>query len=472
MHPTQGQANCAIQVTQQKAALNVQYTATPSQHPGKPMASLRTCLVLMLATAVTAPVVADISNDQLAAAVKTLEPKVVQWRRDFHEHPELGNREVRTAGVVAKKLRALGMEVKTGIGVTGVAALLRGGQPGPTIGLRADMDALPVTEQVDVPFKSKATAQYRGETVGVMHACGHDAHMAMMLGVAEILAGMRADLRGQVLFIFQPAEEGPPEGERGGAALMLDQGLFDIAKPQAVFGLHVIASLPTGVIGYRPGPMMAGSDSFTIQVTGRQTHGSRPWGGIDPIVAAAQIIMGLQTIVSRQVDITEIPSVITVGAIKGGVRYNIIPDSVEMIGTLRTFDSNMRTDVSKRMEKTITSIASASGATATLRMGAVPIPPVINDAALTAQSLPALEAVVGKGNVRLISLQTTAEDFSFYGRRVPSLFFWVGITPTDRDPATAAFNHSPLFYLDEPGMAAGMRAMLAVATCYLQASTD
>jgi len=436
------------------------------------MASLRTCFVLMAATAIAGPAVADISNDQLAAAVRTLEPKVVQWRRDFHEHPELSNREVRTAEVVAKKLRALGLEVKTGIGVTGVAALLRGGQPGPTIGLRTDMDALPVTEQVDVPFKSKATAQYRGETVGVMHACGHDAHMAMMLGIAEILAGMRANLRGQVLFIFQPAEEGPPEGERGGASLMLDQGLFDIAKPQAVFGLHVFASLPTGVIGYRPGPMMAGSDSFTIQVTGRQTHGSRPWGGIDPIVASAQIVMGLQTIVSRQVDITEIPSVLSIGVIKGGVRYNIIPDSVEMIGTLRTFDANMRTDVIKRMEKTITGIASASGATATFKMGAEPIPPVINDAALMAKSLPALEAVVGKDNVRLISLQTTAEDFSFYGRRVPSLFFWVGITPPDRDPATAAFNHSPLFYLDESGMAVGMRAMLSVATRYLQAPAD
>jgi amidohydrolase len=432
------------------------------------MSSRRTSFAIAAAIAFAAPVLADISGEQIAAAVKTVEPKVIQWRRDLHEHPELSNREVRTADIVARKLRALGLEVKTGIGVTGVAALLRGGQPGPTIGLRADMDALPVTEQVDLPFKSKATAQYRGETVGVMHACGHDAHVAMLLGVAEILAGMRANLRGQVLFIFQPAEEGPPEGERGGASLMLDQGLFDIAKPQAVFGLHVIASLPTGVIGYRPGPMMAGSDSFTIQVTGRQTHGSRPWGGIDPIVVSSQIVMGLQTIVSRQVDITEIPSVVTVGAIKGGVRYNIIPDSVEMIGTLRTFDAGMRTDVINRMEKTIAGIASASGAKATLKMGAAPIPPVINDAALTAKSLPALERAVGKDNVRMISLQTTAEDFSFYGRRVPALFFWVGITPPDRDPATAAFNHSPLFYVDEPGMAVGMRAMLSVATDYLQ----
>lgn len=411
---------------------------------------------------------ADITSAELDSAAKAVEPKVIEWRRDFHAHPELSNREVRTADVVAKRLRALNIHVKTGIGLTGVAGLLRGAQPGPTIALRADMDALPVTEQVDLPFRSKVTTQYRGETVGVMHACGHDAHVAILLGVAEVLAGMRDKLRGQVLFIFQPAEEGPPDGETGGASRMLAEGLFDIAKPQAVFGLHVIASLPTGVIGYRSGPMMAGSDRFTIEVTGRQTHGSRPWGGVDPIIVAAQIMTGLQTIVSRQVDITEIPTVISVGAIKGGIRFNIIPDSVEMVGTIRTFDKAMRADVIQRMERTAKSIAAASGATATLSIGDAPNPPVINDAALTEQSLPSLERVAGKGNVRTISLQTTAEDFSFYGQQVPALFFWVGITPPDRDPATAAFNHSPLFYVDEAGMSTGVRAMLAVATDYLQ----
>lgn len=411
---------------------------------------------------------ADITNAELDSAAKAVEPKVIEWRRDFHAHPELSNREVRTADVVAKRLRALNIQVKTGIGLTGVAGLLRGAQPGPTIALRADMDALPVTEQVDLPFKSKVTTQYRGETVGVMHACGHDAHVAILLGVAEVLAGMRDKLRGQVLFIFQPAEEGPPDGETGGASRMLAEGLFDIAKPQAVFGLHVIASLPTGVIGYRSGPMMAGSDRFTIEVTGRQTHGSRPWGGVDPIIVAAQIMTGLQTIVSRQVDITEIPTVISVGAIKGGIRFNIIPDSVEMVGTIRTFDKAVRADVIQRMERTAKSIAAASGATATLSIGDAPNPPVINDAALTQQSLPSLERVAGKGNVRTISLQTTAEDFSFYGQQVPALFFWVGITPPDRDPATAAFNHSPQFYVDEAGMSTGVRAMLAVATDYLQ----
>lgn len=432
--------------------------------PSFRMASHLAAPLLCFATVATA----QIAPAELDTAVKAIEPKVIEWRRDLHQHPELSNREVRTAEVVAKRLRALGLEVKTGIGLTGVAGLLRGGLPGPTIGLRADMDALPVVEQVDLPFKSKVTTQYRGETVGVMHACGHDAHVAMLLGVAEVLAGMRKNLRGQVLFIFQPAEEGPPEGETGGASRMLAEGLFDIAKPEAVFGLHVIASLPTGVIGYRTGPMMAGSDSFTITVTGRQTHGSRPWGGIDPIVTASQIVSGLQTIVSRQVDITEIPTVISVGAIKGGIRFNIIPDTVEMVGTIRTFDKDMRADVLQRMDRTVKNIAAANGATATFSVRDNPNPPVINDRKLTQQSLPSLERVVGKDNVRTISLQTTAEDFSFYGQQAPSLFFWVGITPSDRDPVTAAFNHSPLFYVDEAGLITGVRALLAVGVDYLQ----
>ncbi|NLG76038.1 MAG: amidohydrolase, partial [Xanthomonadaceae bacterium] len=289
---------------------------------------------------------------ELDATAASIESKVIEWRRDFHAHPELSNRETRTAGIVAEHLRSLGLEVRTGIAHTGVAALLRGAKPGPTIALRADMDALPVTEQTDVPFKSTVTTEFRGERVGVMHACGHDAHMAILMGVADVLARNKNGLSGQVLFIFQPAEEGAPEGERGGARLMLEEGLFEIARPKAVFGLHVIASLPTGVIGYRSGPMMAGSDSFKLEVRGRQTHGSRPWGGVDPIVASAQIIMGLQTIVSRQVDITDTPVVLSLGAIKGGIRFNIIPDAVEMIGTLRTFDDAVRSDVMERMRQT------------------------------------------------------------------------------------------------------------------------
>jgi amidohydrolase len=442
---------------------NVSNTTTP----GVPMTRIQmTGLAagLLLSVAATA----DIAAPDLDAAAAAIQPKVIEWRRDFHEHPELSNRETRTSAIVAKRLTALGLEVKTGIGLTGVAALLRGKQPGPTIGLRADMDALPVTEQVDLPFKSKATAQFRGETVGVMHACGHDAHTAMLLGVAEVLAAKRSELRGQVLFIFQPAEEGPPEGETGGAKRMIAEGLFNIAKPEAVFGLHVISSLPTGVIGYRSGPMMAGSDAFAITVQGRQTHGSRPWSGIDPIVTASQMVMNLQTIVSRQVDITAIPAVITVGAIKGGIRFNIIPDTVEMIGTIRTFDKDVRSDIISRMDRTVKNTAAANGASAIFTISDNAIPPVINDAGLTTRSLPALERTVGSQNVRTISLQTTADDFAFFGAQTPSLYFWVGVTPADRDPATAPFNHSPLFYVDEAGMQVGMRAMLAVATDYLQ----
>jgi amidohydrolase len=411
---------------------------------------------------------ATITQEQLDAAVQRVQPRVIEMRRDFHRHPELSNREVRTAEVVAKRLRELKLEVKTGLAITGVAALLKGGRPGPTIALRADMDALPVTEQVDLPFKSTVKTQFRGETVGVMHACGHDGHTAILLGVAEALAGMREQLPGQVLFIFQPAEEGPPDGETGGAGRMIKEGLWSVARPEAVFGLHLIASLPTGVIGYREGPMMAGSDRFRIVVTGRQTHGSRPWGGVDPIIVAGQIMTGLQTIVSRQVDITETPSVISVGAIKGGIRFNIIPDSVEMVGTIRTFDKDIRADVFRRMERTATSIAAASGASATIEFGDAPNPPVVNDQALTRRTLPVFERLVGRQNVRTISLQTTAEDFSYYGQEIPSLFFWVGVTPHDRDPATAPFNHSPLFYLDEASLPVGVRAMLTAAVDYMQ----
>ena len=412
---------------------------------------------------------AQIQPAAIDAAAQRLEPKVIAWRRDLHQHPELGNSEVRTAQIVAKHLRALGLEVRTQVGVTGVVALLKGAKPGPTIGLRADMDALPVTERGDLPFKSTVTADYRGEKVGVMHACGHDAHVAILLGVAEVLAGMREQLPGQVLFVFQPAEEGPPEGQRGGASLMLDEGAFALARPEAMFGLHVIASLPTGVIGYRSGPFMAGSDAFSIAIEGRQTHGSRPWGGVDPIVTAGQVLVGLQTIVSRQIDITEIPAVVSIGAIKGGIRFNIIPDSVEMIGTIRTFNKDVRADIIARMDSTAQHIAAASGATASLKFRPeVSIPPVINDPDLTRRSLPTLARVAGQANVRQVSLQTTAEDFSFFGNAVPSLFFWVGITPPDRDPATVAFNHSPLFYVDEAGLPTGTRALLALAVDYLE----
>jgi amidohydrolase len=426
---------------------------------------MRTIALATVALVLTTPAAAQISLEEIDAAARAVEPRMIEWRRDLHAHPELSNREVRTAGVVAKRLKALGLEVHTGIARTGVVGLLRGAKPGRTIALRADMDALPVTEQTDVPFKSTVKTQFRGETVGVMHACGHDAHVAIALAAAEVLAGMRDKLSGQILFIFQPAEEGPPEGERGGARVMLEEGVFKIARPDAIYALHVMASLPTGVIGYRPGPLMAGADEFAIRVEGRQTHGSRPWAGVDPIIASAQILMGLQTIVSRQVDITQVPAVITVGAIKGGIRFNIIPDDVEMIGTLRTFDPEVRKDIIRRMESTAGQIAASSGASATVRVRPeIAIPPVINDQKLTQAAVPLFERLVGAENVQQIGLQTVADDFAFFGTEVPALYFWVGITPRDSDPQTAAFNHSPLFYLDEAGMLTGLKAMLALAT--------
>ncbi len=343
---------------------------------------------------------------------------MVEWRRHLHTNPELSNREVKTADFIAKRLKAMGLEVKTGIGHTGVAALLRGGKPGRTIALRAGMDALPVTEQNDLPFKSTVTTDFRGEKVGVMHACGHDGHVAILLGVAEALVKMKDTLPGQVLFVFQPAEEGPPEGERGGAKLMMEEGLFNIAKPDAMIGLHLMASLNTGVIGYKPGPLMAGSDYFTIVVTGSQTHGSRPWAGVDPITVSGQIITGLQTIVSRQVDITQVPAVITIGAIKGGIRFNIIPDSVEMVGTVRNFDRTMRDDIVRRMHTAPATSPRPSGAKAEVKFRPeVSIPPVVNDLELTNRAVPLFEQLVGKENVKQISLQTTADDFSLLRHR-------------------------------------------------------
>ncbi|HWK51493.1 MAG TPA: amidohydrolase, partial [Steroidobacter sp.] len=295
---------------------------------------------------------AQVSGAQIDAAAGKVEAKVISWRRDIHQHPELSNRETRTSKLVADHLKKLGLPVRTGIAHTGVTAVLKGGKPGPVIALRADMDALPVSEQVDVPFKSTVTTEYLGKKVGVMHACGHDSHVANLMGVAEMLVGMKQDLPGTVLFIFQPAEEGAPEGEQGGASLMIKEGVFSEVKPAAVFGLHVTSTLNSGTLGYRSGPFMAASDSFRIEVQGRQSHGSRPWSGVDPIVASSQIVMGLQTIVSRQIDITELPAVVTIGKFDGGVRHNIIPDKVEMFGTLRTFDKDMRADIMKRIDHT------------------------------------------------------------------------------------------------------------------------
>ena len=425
-------------------------------------------LVVPALVLTSAPALAAVTDAALEAAARAVDPKVVTWRRDFHEHPELSNRELRTSQKVAEHLKSLGLEVKTGIAHTGVVGILRGGRPGPVIALRADMDALPVTEQVDVPFKSLATAEYRGQQVGVMHACGHDAHTAILMGAAQALTSLRKDLPGTILFVFQPAEEGAPEGERGGASLMLEEGVFDLVKPEAAFGLHVFSTLNTGVIGYRSGPLMAASDRYRIVVRGRQTHGARPWGGVDPIVVASQIVMGLQTVVSRQLDITRYPAVLSVGAIRGGIRNNIIPDEVEMVGTFRTFDPAVRQQIIERLTRTAQDIAHSAGATATVEIGADNNPVVVNEAALTRRMLPSLEHAAGAGRVVETPYVTGAEDFAFYAERVPSLFFFVGVTPPGTDPAQAPSNHSPLFYLDEGGLPVGLRAMLGVAVDYLQ----
>ena len=410
---------------------------------------------------------ASSTSERLNSVASGVNAKVIAWRRDIHQHPELGNREFRTSALVASHLKGIGLEVRVPIAHTGVAAVLRGAKPGPTIAFRADMDALPITEETDVPFKSTVTTRYRDEAVGVMHACGHDAHTAILMGVAEALSSMRSELAGTVLFIFQPAEEGAPDGEKAGAKRMIDEGLFDIVRPEAVFGLHVAAATKTGTVGYRSGVYYSSSNNYRITVRGRQTHGARPWAGIDPIVVSSQIVLALQTIVSRQTDISQAPAVVTVGAIKGGVRENIIPDSVEMIGTVRTYDEKTRDDILMRMQRTAENIASASGATAEFKVADRVYPVTVNDPNLTARIVPVIQSVVGKENVRVVPLATAAEDFSEYAKLVPGFFFSIGVMPTDRDPATAASVHSPRFYLDEASLGVGVRVMLQIAADFL-----
>ncbi|MBP6534864.1 MAG: amidohydrolase, partial [Arenimonas sp.] len=365
----------------------------------------------------------------IEAWAKPVDGKVLDWRRDIHQFPELGNREFRTSKLVAEHLKSLGLEVKTGVAHTGVTAVLRGGKPGPRIALRADMDALPVTERSGLPFESKQTAEFRGQKTGVMHACGHDSHTAILMGVAEAMAKNKADIPGEVLFIFQPAEEGPPDGETGGADQMLAEGIFKSFKPEAVFGLHVFSTLNAGQLGYRSGPLMAASDRFNIVVKGRQTHGSRPWGGIDPIVAAAEIVTSAQSIVSRRQNLTKQPIVVSFGAINGGIRYNIIPDSVELVGTIRTFDDGMRAQAFKDLANVAEHVAAAHGATVVAKIpDTVGNPVTVNDPALTARVLPSLKKVAGAEVVEM-TLTTGAEDFAYFAKEVPGFFFFVGATP-------------------------------------------
>ncbi|MBR9990704.1 MAG: amidohydrolase [Gemmatimonadetes bacterium] len=406
---------------------------------------------------------------RIDAAAAQVNERVVAWRRDIHEHPELGNREFRTAKLVADHLSSLGLEVRTGVAHTGVVGMLRGGRPGPLVALRADMDALPVTELVDLPFASKVRTEYNGQEVGVMHACGHDNHVAMLMGAAEVLAGMRDELAGDVMFIFQPAEEGAPAGEEGGAALMLKEGLFADEKPDAVFGLHVTTQ-PVGTIGYRAGGIMAASDTWRMVVRGTQTHGAYPWRGVDPIVTAAQIVLGLQTVVSRQSDLTRAPAVVTVGQFTGGLRSNIIPDTVVMVGTIRTLDPEMRTDVHARVRRTAEHIAAAAGATVDVHIN-LGYPVTFNDPDLTAWALPTLERVVpGKAQQRPAVLG--AEDFSYYAQETPGLFLWLGIVPEGTNAADAPSNHSPLFFADEGALPIGVRALTHLTVDFMAAQAN
>ena len=395
------------------------------------------------------------------------EQKVIAWRRDFHQHPELGNREVKTAAKIAAELKRLGMEVQTGVAHTGVVGILKGGKPGPVVALRADMDGLPVTERVNLPYASKARGEYNGQEVGVMHACGHDTHVAMLLGAAEVLAGMKKDLPGTVKFIFQPAEEGAPAGEKGGASLMVEEGVLSKGPtPEVIFGLHINSQTAVGKLKYRPGGIMASADVFRIKVKGKQVHGANPWSGVDPIVVSAQIINGLQTIVSRQVDLTEDAAVVTIGSIHGGVRNNIIPEEVQLEGTIRALDATMQKQIHDKIRLTATKIAESAGAIAEVTIEAM-APITYNHEALTQKMLPTLQTIAGKDNVLLMNAMTGAEDFAFYQQKIPGLFVFVGGMKKGQDPATAPAHHTPDFYIDESGMQVGVKTLLGLTLNYM-----
>ncbi len=393
-----------------------------------------------------------------------VEAKVINWRRDIHQQPELSNQEFRTAQLVAAHLRNLGIEVKTEVAHTGVVGILNGDKKGFVVALRADMDALPVTEALDLPFASKVKTNYNGQEVGVMHACGHDAHVAILMGVAEVLSTMKDRLPGAVKFIFQPAEESGPEVEAG-ARLMIREGILESPKPNVIFGLHV-GPYPFGTIWYRSGPAMASGDVLRIVVHGRQTHGANPWAGIDPIVVASQIVLGLQNIVSRQINITEAPAIISIGSIHGGVRANIIPGEVEMLGSIRAFDPKMRTDIHERIRSTATLIAQSVGATADVIIN-LGYPVTVNDPSLTKRMIPVLEKAAGKEKTFPAPLLTNSEDFAYYQQQIPGLFFQLGIVPKDQDWTKAAPNHSPNFYVDESALIVGVRALSLLAIEYL-----
>ena len=401
-----------------------------------------------------------------SAAADKIESKSITWRRDFHQNPELGNRETRTAKIISEHLKKLGIEVKERVAKTGVVGILKGAKPGPCIALRADIDGLPVTERVNIPFASKQKATYNGQEVGVMHACGHDTHTAMLMSVAEILSGMKSEIKGTIKFIFQPAEEGPPEGEEGGAALMVKEGVMENPKVDVIFGLHIESDIEVGKIEYKPGAFMAAADWFSIKVKGKGSHGSQPWKGIDPIQISAQIIEGLQNIVSRQMDLTKAPVVITVGKIHGGVRQNIIPEECQLDGTIRTLDSDMQKEVHQRIKWTATKIAEASGAVAEVSFDTKTLV-TYNTPELVKKMIPSLESAAGASNVKERSWVTGAEDFSYYGTKAPAFFFYLGGMPKGKDPAKAPPHHTADFYVDDSGMKTGIKAFCDLVFDYM-----
>jgi amidohydrolase len=403
---------------------------------------------------------------KLDAQALEIEPKVIEWRRHFHQFPELSNRETKTGIYIAEYLKSLGLEVQHPVAMTGVVAILRTGKPGPVIALRADIDALPVTERNSLPFASKEKVVFNGQETGVMHACGHDSHTAILMGVATVLVKNKADLKGTIKFFFQPAEEGAPVGEEGGAALMIKEGVLDNPKVEVAFGMHISSMTPLGVITYRPGGLLAASDTYSITVKGRQAHGSAPWMGVDPIVVGAQIINGLQTIISRQSELTKEAAVITVGRFQSGIRENIIPEEAFMAGTIRTLDAGMQNKIHEKIRLTATKIAESAGATAevTIRRG---YPITYNDPALTEMMTPSLERAAGKDKTLRINASTGAEDFSFFQQKVPGLFFFVGALPPGQDPAKAPSHHTPDFMIDEKGFITGIKAMLNVTADYM-----
>ncbi|MGG9962888.1 amidohydrolase [Ferruginibacter sp. SUN106] len=418
-------------------------------------------LLLFCCVTITAQ---DISKtiDAKAVAIQT---KLVEWRRHFHEHPELGNREFKTAAYIVEQLKDLGLEIQTGVGKTGVIAILKGGKPGPCIALRADIDALPVKEKVNIPFASKDSTDYNGQRVPVMHACGHDAHTAMLIGTARVLSTMKKDIAGTIKFIFQPAEEGPPTGEEGGAALMVKEGAMDNPKVDVIFGMHIESWIPAGDIQYKSGSFMASADKFTVKVKGKSSHGSQPWLGVDPIAVSANIIEAFQQIVSRQMDLTKAPVVITVAKFNSGVRFNIIPDEAMMEGTLRTLDSKMRTDVQERMKFTAAKIAEASNATVEVNFYEKTLV-TYNTPSLVEKMVSSLQTAAGKENVRAMDWVTGAEDFSYFGTKAPAFFFYFGGMPRANDAKNAPPHHTSEFLIDDSQLYVGVKTFCQLVFDY------